>query len=95
MKRLTQTQIANTIKNLNISKTVKIELQKQCNSNDQSVRFYVYSQYQKQIKKVLHKGKIYTVLGHNYIGNYNMYKLGSLFSGGAPFGVLKDVCKIM
>ncbi|KKN67741.1 hypothetical protein LCGC14_0458890 [marine sediment metagenome] len=58
MKRLTQAQIANTIRNLNVSEKIKAELQRQCNNNDRGARFYVYSQYRKQNSKVIYKRKL-------------------------------------
>ena len=43
-------------------------------------------------KMVSYKKKVYRVLQNNYTGDFNLYKLQSRYSDGAPFSALKTNC---
>jgi hypothetical protein len=44
---------------------------------------------------VEYKGKTYRVLASSYLGNSNLWKLASRYSGGAPFAALKSKCRVL
>jgi hypothetical protein len=44
------------------------------------------------MKEVIYRDKRYQVLEDKFIGNANLYKLASRFSGGAPFPASKMRC---